>query len=324
MNNYNRLPALCLFLLTLFATGCSKVADHNRFLKEHGITETDKVPVDYAGQNGWKELAGNYVYFLDIFNTYPNPQMIYIVANKKEGKLVGLMHVNPQIMIAAIAKGVNPATIVTNYEEISPQDIAKANDMTEFNALLRAMPEMKDFKWKNTMQNQIASGIMLKTHFIYVSKKSVEDKLFTYSEQPVMQDHGQQLANIFQSDYALYHRDVQRLNRSVEMGQFITALGFHYESKGKGGIIHSTDKFYIGDLIKNDPINFEGKGKMFFFIPMKCYTRPAKSEETPYYYPAIETYEYSLTPDAEGFPVFKRNTHFASLLRNQNEEITRP
>jgi|GEM_PF-5974584 len=314
MNSYHRIPALCLFLLTVFATGCSKIADHNRFLKEHGITETDKVPVDYAAHNGWKELAGDYVYFMDMFNTYPNPQMIYIVANKKENKLIGLLHVNPLIMPAAVAKGVSPATVVTNYEEISPRDIAKANDMTEFNALLSAMPEMKDFKWKNKMQNQIASGIILKTHFIYASKKSTEDKLFTYSQQPVMQDHDQLLASIFQGEYSLFHRDVQRLNKDVELGQFVTSLGFHYESADIASL-HSDDKFYINDLITENPIDFEGKGKMFFFTPMKCYSRPRKSEETPSYFPAIQTFEYSHTPDAEGFPVFKRNTHFASLLR---------
>jgi hypothetical protein len=322
MNSYHRLPVICIFLLTIFATGCSRIADHNRFLKERGIIETEKVPADYSGNNGWKPLAGDYVYFLDVFKTQTGPQMIYIVANKKENRLIGAMNVNPQIMTATYAPGVSPLTVVTNYEEMTANDIAKANDMTELNALLKAMPEMKNFRWKNTMQNQVASGIILKTHFIYITVSAVENSFFTYSEQPVMQDHDRRLGDILVAPHTMYHRDVKRLNRSVEMSQFVDALGFHYETKGNGGVIHSTEKFYIDDLLANDPINFEGKGKMFFFIPMKCYARPRKEGETPDYYPAIETYEYSTTPDADGFPVFKRNTHFASLLRVQNPETT--
>jgi hypothetical protein len=313
MSNYIRLQALCIILLTLFATGCSKVADHNHFLKEHGIKETDKVPVEYSG-NGWKTLAGNYVYFMDIFNRDSDPQMIYIVANKKENKMIGVMHVNPFIMTAAIARGVTPATIVTNYEEMSAEDIRKANDMTEFNALLKAIPEMNDFKWKNELQNQIASGIILKTNFIYVTKNTVDDNLFSYSEKPVYQDHDKLLHDIFKAEHLMHNRDVQRLNKSVEMGQYISLLGFTYEQKGEGMITHESRKFYVDDLIKEDSIDFKGKGKMFFFIPFKAFMRVQTKGETPYYYPAIETYEYSHTPDAEGFPVFKRNTHFASLL----------
>lgn len=318
MNNCSRFPAFVFFLLTFVATSCSNRNDHIRFLTENGIRETEKVPADYSGGNGWKQLGGDYVYFLDLFDAKNDPQMIYIVANKKENKLIGLLHVNPFIMPSAVAKGVNPATVVTNYEEMNSRDIAKANDMSEFNALLKNIPEMKDFKWKNTLQNTIASGIILKTQFIYVAKKSTDEKLFAFSAQPVFTDHDQQLREIFLDDYTLYHRDVQRLNRSVEMGQFITALGFHYETEGTGVVNHTYKKFYIDDLLTNDPIDFSGKGKMFFFIPFKSFTRPRTKEESPNYTPAIETYEYTTTADQDGFPVFKRNTHFASLLQAQN------
>jgi hypothetical protein len=314
MNKLSRLQGSLLFLLTLFATGCSRVADHNRFLKEHGIKQTDKIPVNYSEGHGWKTLAGNYVYFMDIFEEPSGSQMLYIVANKKENRMIGLMHVNPFIMPAALAKGVSPATVVTNYEEISPADITKANNMTEFNALLKAMPEMKDFKWQTTMQNQIASGIILKTHFIYATKSSVDDKLFSYSEKPVFRDHDKELQEIFSTGHILHNRGVQRLNKSVEMGQFISMLGFTFDKKDIKSMGPHPDKFYIDDLLVHDPIDFKGKGKMFFFIAFKSYVRPETKGETPAYIPAIETYEYSITPDQDGFPVFKRNTHFASLL----------
>jgi hypothetical protein len=312
-----KLQPILLFLLTMIATGCSNVADHIRFLKEHGIKETEKVPADYTEGNGWKQLGGDYVYFLDVFNEQQDPQMIYIVADKKEKKLVGILHVNPLIMVSAIAKGVTPATIVTNYEEIAPEDLNIANDMTEFNNLLRAMPEMKDFKWKNTLQNTIASGILLKTSFIYVTKKNVDNRLFSFSKEPVIQNHDRSLRDIFLSEHSLFHHDVQRLNRSVDLSRFISALGFHYETKGKGTMEHQTKSFYINDLLP-DQIDFSGKGKMFFFIPFKSFTRPSVSDEMANFAPAIETFEYSHTPDKDGFPVFRRNTHFASLLEVKN------
>jgi hypothetical protein len=314
MNNYKTFQGSCLILLTVIATSCSKVADHNRFLKEHNIQETDKIPVDYSGGNGWKTLAGDYVYFMDLFNTTSDPQMLYFVANKKENKMIGVMHVNPFIMPAAIAPGVSPATIVTNYEEMSPADIAKANDMTEFNAILKAIPEMKDFKWQNTMQNQIASGMILKTHFIYATKNSVDEHLFRFSEKAVFQDHDKLLHDIFMNPNQMHNRDVQRLNRSVEMSQFIKLLGFTFDKMDIKSMGAVSEKFYIDELLTKDPINFKGKGKMFFFIPFKSFVRPQIKGETPSYIPAIETYEYLITPDTEGFPVFKRNTHFASLL----------
>lgn len=318
MKNCLRIPAFGLFLLTLIATSCSNKNEHADFLKAHGIKDADKVSADYSDHSSWKQLGGDYVYFLDLFDTKSDPQMIYIVANKKENKLIGMLHVNPLIMTSAIAKGVSPATVVTNYEEINPRDIAKANDMSEFNALLKNIPEMKDFSWKNTLQNTIASGIILKTHFIYVTKKSTDEKLFSYSTQPLFSDHDLLLREILSGDYSMYHRDVQRLNKSVEMSQFITAMGFHFETKGNGSIDHTSNKFYIDNLITNDPIDFTGKGKMFFFIPIKSFTRPHAKDDAPVYTPAIETYEYSTTTDSDGFPVFKRNTHFASLLQPQN------
>jgi hypothetical protein len=324
MKHHPKVQTFLFFLLTVIATSCSKIADHNRFLKEHGITETNKIPADYTNGNGWKELAGDYVYYLGLFNMPTGTEMLYFVANKKENEMIGMMHVNPFIMTAAVAPGISPATVVTNYEEISRRDIDKANDMTEFNALLAAMPEMKDFEWKNKLQNQVASGIILKTHFIYVTKTKTDDPLFMFSETPVMQDHDKLLQDIFSGEYTLYHRDVQRLNQSVELGQYIKALGFTYETKGEGTIRHDNPTFYIQDLITKDPIDFKGKGKMFFFIPFKSFVRIQSKGETPVYSPAIETFEYTIKPDAGGFPVFSRHTHFASLLTNNGETTTTP
>jgi hypothetical protein len=313
MNKHKLFHVFTIFLLTLIATGCSNLADHKRFFKEHNIEDAEKVSNDYAKGKGWKVLAGDYMYYMDVFKTDQGPQMLYIVANKKENEITGLIHVNRFIMNAAMAKGVSPATVVTNYEEINPQDVQKANDMSEINALFKSMPEMKDFKWQTTMQNQIASGIILKTHFIYVTKKTVDEKLFKFTPTPVFNDHDKTLNEIFSSEYAIYHRDVQRLNQSVDLAQYIQLLGFTYEDKHVQSL--RPDKFYIDDLIVQDPINFKGKGKMFFFIPFKSFTRAQSENEDPNYTPAIETYEYSITPDNEGYPVFKRNTHFASLLQ---------
>jgi hypothetical protein len=312
MKKHRILQHFTFFLLTAIATSCSNPkGEHERFLKENGIEEINKVPMDYSS---WKPLAGDYVYHIDLFKASSDPEMIYIVANTKEKKMIGLMHINRFIMPAALAPGVIPATTVTNYEEIHPQDINKANDMTEFNSLLKAIPEMKDFQWKNKMQNQIASGIILKTNFIYVTKSTVDDKLFSFSEKPQFQDHDKVLKDILKDQHIMYNRDVQRLNKSVEMGQYISLLGFTFDKTGAKSMSPRPDKFYINDLVTDNPIDFTGKGKMFFFIPFKAFLRTQTKGETPVYYPAIETYEYTHTPDNEGFPVFKRSTHFASLL----------
>lgn len=322
MNKHKPFHVLIIFLLTLIATGCSNLADHNRFLKEHNIEDGEKISNDYANGNGWKELAGDYVYYMDIFKTDQGPEMLYIVANKKANEIIGLIHVNRFIMNAAMAKGVSPATAVTNYEEINPQDIQKANDMSEINALFKLMPEMKDFKWQTTIQNQIASGIILKTHFIYVTKKTVDKELFKFTMTPFFNDHDKTLKDILSSEYAIYHRDVQRLNQSVDLAQYIKLLGFTYQVSHTQTL--KPDKFYIDDLILEEPINFKGKGKMFFFIPFKSFTRPQSENGDPYYTPAIETYEYSITPDSDGYPEFKRNTHFASLLQPTVKQNTNP
>ncbi|HEX8517005.1 MAG TPA: hypothetical protein VF868_12450 [Bacteroidia bacterium] len=315
MNKLNHLRHFTLILLTIIATSCSKVADHNRFLTEHGITETGKIPAEYINGNGWKTLAGDYLYYMDLFTVNNEPQLLYIVANQKEKRMIALLHVNRFIMPAALAQGVKPATVVTNYEEMNPQDIAEANDMTEFNQLLKAMPEMKDFKWKNEIQNRIASGILLKTNFIYVTKSREDDALFSYSEKPVMQDRGKLVKEILSGEHLMYNRDVQRLNKSVEMSQFISLLGFSFEKTSN--ITHNDKKFFIEDLAMKDPIDFSGKGKMFFFYPFKSFVRTHTKGETPGYFPAIETYQYTYTSDTEGFPVFSRNTQFVSLLERK-------
>jgi hypothetical protein len=312
MNKLKPFHVLSLFLLTIIATSCSNIKDHHGFFTEQNIEDGEKVSNDYTNGKGWKELGGDYVYYMDVFRTNDGPQMLYIVANKKENRLLGLIHVNRYIMNAAMAKDVDPPTVVTNYEEISAQDIKKANDMTEINALFKQMPEMKDFKWQTTLQNQIASGIILKTHFIYVTKKKVDEELFKYTPTPVFNDHDKTLKEIFMSEYAIYNRDVQRLNQSVDLAPYIKLLGFTYQ--GSNATSLKPDKFYIDDLIVENPINFKGKGKMFFFIPFKSFTRPQSEDAAPYYTPAIETYEYAITPDNEDYPVFTRNTHFASLL----------
>ncbi|MCE3280570.1 MAG: hypothetical protein K0S44_2761 [Bacteroidetes bacterium] len=322
MNKLKPFHVLSLFLLTIITTSCSNIKDHNSFFTEQNIQDGEKVSNDYSNGNGWKELGGDYVYYMDVFKTNDGPQMLYIVANKKENKLLGLIHLNRYIMNAAMAKGVSPPTVVTNYEEINPNDIQKANDMTEINTLFKQMPEMKDFKWQTTLQNQIASGIILKTHFIYVTKKTVDEELFQFKTTPVFNDHDKELKEIFSSEYVIYHRDVQRLNQSVDLAPYIKLLGFKFEGTNTQSL--RPDKFYINDLIIDDPINFKGKGKMFFFIPFKSFTRPQSENGDPYYAPAIETYEYSITPDSDGYPEFKRNTHFATLLPAAIEKDPKP
>lgn len=310
--------SLILFI-SLFISACSHKSENIDFLHSHGISEVEKVPTDYTNpDNGWKKLAGDYVYFMDVFDIKTDPKLMYIIANKREGKLIGNFNVNPYIMPAAIARGVNPATVVTNYEEISSADIAAANDMTEINKSLKAIPELKNFTWKNELQNTIVSGILLKTHFIYLTKSDVDDKLFNYQPQPVIQDHDKLLEEIFKSNYSMYHRSIERLNEQVEMNQFIKKLGFKFENDESQIISHSSDNtsVYINDLLINDPINFKGPGKMFFFFPFKSFTRITEKGGSINYTPAIETYEYTFKLDQEGFPEFKRNTHFVSLLGN--------
>lgn len=317
MNVYRQLQGFSLILLTLFATSCSRVADRNTFLKENGITESSKIPLEYNAGSGWKPLAANYVYFLDVFNVNNSKQLIYILADKAENKLLAIYHVNPQVMPATYALGINPPTIVTNYHEISDEDIFKANDLTEMNALFRCMPEMKNFSWKNEIQNSIASGVILKTHFIFVSGNKPDDDLFTYKEIPQKQDHDKLLQQIFSGNYSMFFRPVKRLNETVEMGQFIKQLAFKYKTDALfSAHEEQQDPYFINDLLKNSPINFKGGGKLFLFYPFKSFERVANKGETPIYGPAVETFEYSFSPDANGFPVFKRTTHFASLLRN--------
>jgi hypothetical protein len=308
-----------IFFVSLFISSCSHITDNIDFLRSHGIKEVEKVPTDYTDPDkGWKKLADDYVYFMDVFDIKTDPKLMYIIANKREGKLIGAFNVNPYIMPAAIARDVTPSTIVTNYEEISPTDIAAANDMAEINKSLKAIPELKNFTWKNELQNTIVSGIFLKTNFIFITKNDVDDKLFNFQPQHVIQDHHKLLEEIFKSNYTMYHRAVERLNDQVEMNQFIKKLGFKFENDESQLVSHSSDNtsVYINDLLINDQINFKGPGKMFFFFQFKSFTRITEKGGSVNYSPAVETYEYTFQPDKDGFPEFKRNTHFVSLLGN--------
>jgi hypothetical protein len=96
------------------------------------------------------------------------------------------------------------------------------------------------------------------------------------------------------------------------MGQYIKELGFYFDSEDQEA---KKEKYYINDLLTSDPIDFKGSGKLFLFFPFKSYTRPPNKGEKPIYGPAVGAIEYSFVPDKDGFPVFKRKTHFASLLQ---------
>jgi hypothetical protein len=146
MNNFRRFQALRVFLLTLIATSCSNVNEQKTFLTTNNITESKKIPTDYDSKE-WKKLAGDYVYFMDLFKINNLSQLLYIVANKKEKKMLFVYHVNPHIMPATYVKGVTPLTVVTNYEEISENDFEMANDLTEMNALLQCIPKFNCFRY---------------------------------------------------------------------------------------------------------------------------------------------------------------------------------
>lgn len=315
MNISQQIRTFIFFLLTLFATGCSKEDEHNSFLKANGIKETNKVPSDYNNGNGWTPLAGNYVYFIDLFTINNSPELVYILADKKENKLLFAYHLNPHIMPATYAPHVKPPTIVTNYYEISDVDREKADDMTGLNALFRSIPELKNFSWKNELQNTIVSGIIFKAHFIYAIKDSIDDKLFQYEEKPVIPEQSQLLKQIFSGRYSFFNRSVKRLNADVEMSKFIKDLGFFFEKNSTSTSDQKNQKYFINDLL-NNPIDFKTPGKLCLFYPSKSYIRTQNKGETPFYDPAVAAHEYSFIPDQNGFPKFKRTTQYVSLLKD--------
>jgi hypothetical protein len=313
MNITQRIQGLSLFLLTLIATGCSNINERISFLKANGIEETQKIPEDYNSP-AWKPLAGKYVYLIDLFTINNSPKLICLMADKKEDKLVSVYHLNDQVMPATYARGVNPPTIVTNYQEISDDDLKKSDDMNGLNRFFKNIPELKNFSWKNELQNTIVSGIIFKTHFIHVVKDSVDDNLFSYEEKPVKQDHDSLLKNILSANYSLFNRPVKRLNENVEMSQFIKQMGFFYESELPGRNEKETQKSYINDLIK-EPIDFKTSGQLCLFYPFKSFIRIQNKGESPFYDPAVAAVEYTFTSDADGFPVFQRKTQFVPLLK---------
>ncbi|MDF2438930.1 MAG: hypothetical protein K0Q95_3306 [Bacteroidota bacterium] len=315
MNKINQLRTTCYILLTFFAISCSNKNEHNALLNANGINETDRIPNDYSSA-AWKPLTAGYVYYMDVFDINHTKQLLYILANKKEEKLVGIYHVNDHLMPATYARGVNPPTIVTNFEEISEADIERSDNMDELNALFKSIPEMKNFSWKNEVQNTIASATIMKTHFVFIVSDKVDDTLFAYADKPVKLDHDKLVQQIFASKFSIFNRPVQRLNENVEMGHFIKDLGFKFDNPTSVQALND-NKFYINDLlVDEDSINFKGTGKLFLFFPFKSYTRVLNKGETPMYGPAVATFEYSFSPDAEGFPVFKRTSHRVSLLRS--------
>lgn len=298
---------------------CSNITKNIDFLRTNGVTEIESVPTSFESGKGWKELAGDYVYFLNLYNLSSDPQMIYLVANKRTEEIIGAYNINAQIMPASVAKGVDPATIVTNYTEISPKDLEAADDMNAFNMLLKKIPEMKDFSWKNDLQNRIASGILMKTHFIFASGTSFDGGL--YNGDPTMPQTAL-LKRILKEPHNIYTRPVQRLNENVDMNQFIQKMEFQFQSTDGTATLHPEykEKRYVNDIFKDDPIEFKGAGKMFFFYPFKSYVRAKEKEGMPGYSPAIHTVEYTYETDAEGFPVFKRKSRFASLLNQEHVE----
>lgn len=303
---------IAVIFLSVLSAGCAGKNNNAAVLHSFGITETDKVPADFNDPD-WKKLGGNYVYFLGDFDTV-HPKLIYIIGDKKENKIIASYTINQQIMPATIAKGAGTAAIVANYEDMSAASISAFDNMSGLNKALCAMPELKNFSWKNALQNTIVSGIILKTHFIYISKKKLDGKLFEFEPQHKKQDQAQLIEDILKTDHAMYHRPVERLDQSVEMNQYIKKLGFEFEnSKSKYG---EASSMYINDILVNDPIDFKGSRKMFFFFPFKSYTRSIEKDASPNYSPAVAALEYTYTLNREGFPVFKRKTHFVSLVGN--------
>jgi hypothetical protein len=304
------------FLLWIIAMLCScgGVTDRIDFLRSHGILETQKVPVEMTEGSGWKNLAGDYVYFLDVFAEEADTKMMYILGNKKTGELLEVYNLNPHIMPASYALAVNPPTMVTNWTEISPVDKAKDDDMSELNSLFRKIPEMKNFSWKNELQNRIASSVILKTHFIFINSQEINTSLFTYSEMPVKQSRTKELHRIYKDNYKFFHRAVERLNESVEFRKYIEKLNFaFFNPQGMSKVDTSQDTF-INDLFPDNPINFKGKGKMFFFFPFKSFQRAQDPHSGPVYDPSIATFMYTYTLDTDGFPVFKRETRYVNIL----------
>jgi hypothetical protein len=315
MNKINGLRLLCYILLTFFATSCSNRSQHDALLNASGINEPGKIPNDYSSA-AWKQLTAGYVYYMDVFDINNTKQLLYVLANKKENELTGVYHVNDHIMPATYAQGLNPPTVVTNFEEMSATDIEKSDNMEEMNALFRNIPEMKHFSWKNEVQNTIASAIIMKTHFVFIVSNKADDDLFAYKEDAVQLDHDKLVQQILSSKYSIFSRPVERLNKNVEMGHYVKELGFKFENPGSVAALNN-DKYYINDLLVDDnAIDFSGSGKLYLFFPFKSYTRELNKGDKPMYAPAVATYEYSFTPDAEGFPVFRRKSHRVSLLRS--------
>lgn len=303
-------------------SSCSNISKNIDFLRTNGITEIENVPTSFESGKGWKELGGDYVYFLNLFfddRTVLQPRMIYLLANKRTEEIIAAYDLSSQIMPAAVAKGVSPVTVVTNYMELSETDLADMDDMKPLNDLLKKMPEMKGFTWKNDLQNRIVSGIIMKTHFIFVSGTSVDE--LVYNQDPPMPKK-ERLKSIFKVSHNVYNRPVQRLNEGVEMNQFIQKMDFQFQRTDGAAALHPEykEKRYINDIFKDDPFDFRGAGKMFFFYPFKSYMRPKEKDGMPGYFPAIHTVVYTYELDAEGFPVFKRKSRFASLLNQEHIE----
>ncbi len=305
----NRLILLSfLFFLSL---SCTNVPDNIDFLRSNGVMETQKVPLDFETDPSWELLGGNYVCSMRFLDQETEPKMIFLVADKKAKKLIGFYDVIDQLMPSAVAPG-QSYTTMTNFGEISEEDKKRANDMAGLNAILKCIPELKNFSWKNEEQNRIVSGIILKTQFIAISKPKPDEKLFQPTSKQIETGHRKLIKELYEKGYALRQRSVERLNEVVVLNAYIEKLGFKFE---EGNIVvDKKEKFTINDLLGNDPIDFKGKGKVFFFTPVKSYERPTEEGAEPMIEPAVQTFEFAFIPGTDNYPVFTRKTKVVSLL----------
>jgi len=293
-----------------FFSSCKEKFNNEEFLKQNGILDPKEVSLNFKG---WNELYGKYVYNITVLNASTNPQLTYILADKKEEKILGLFNVNPFIIPSARVPRAHSNKMISNFEEMLDSDKAKRADLIKFNSILKLIPELKNFSWKNLNQNTIVSSIIQTTQFNFVSKKEIDTKVIGYNSGELLPDNETLLKDIFSTkDYLLMRRFPERLSKNTNLGEYVNKLGFEFE---KNEAYYKTlSKYSMKDVMGEYSYDFVAKEKIYFFYPFISYSRPKTEFSSIVYFPAIETSEYSFTLDSEGFPVFAKKMYFVSLL----------
>jgi hypothetical protein len=295
--------------LTIFLNSCSSdsISNRDEFLRANNLSDSSGIPTSFTDSR-WKILAGDYYHLVTDVKVGKMTSCMLIVGNRKTNALVGSLSLNHFLIVGRQGEGKFASRFIVPYENLTQQDYEGSNDLTGFNAILKAIPELKNFSWRNETQNRLMSSLLMYSQLRGITALSNPEIFLDSTLTKEVR-----VKRILNSGHDYNVRNFLRYTpSSSDLFQEIKRKGFQMNSLVVSPF--EKDKSYFSVL--KDEFDFSEKSSLYIYYPFISY-QYIKGEEGDHvlvYFPAVHLLQFRISYTADKMPQLRRRSVYVSLM----------